>query len=98
MKQHQGVQWTGGSRGKWGHGARLELDYNLRLNMRPWDKTLTVAVGRGFLTPGDTIIDGPAIAVAAQRAAVCRTEDAAQVRRPRSATVHRVGEQDIPRH
>ena len=37
------------------NGARLELDYNPRLNMRPWGKTLTVGVGRGFLAPGDTI-------------------------------------------
>jgi hypothetical protein len=52
------------------NSARLELDYNLRLNMRPWCKTRTVAVGRGFLAPGDTIIDGPAIAAAALRTAV----------------------------
>ena len=37
------------------NGARLELSYNPRLNMRPWGKTLTVAVGRGFLSPGDII-------------------------------------------
>jgi hypothetical protein len=37
------------------NGARLELDYNPRLNMRPWGKTLTVSVGRGFMAPGDTI-------------------------------------------
>ncbi|MBY0331520.1 MAG: hypothetical protein K2X49_12720 [Acetobacteraceae bacterium] len=37
------------------NGARLELSYNPRLNMRPWGKCLTVAVGRGFLAPGDTI-------------------------------------------
>jgi hypothetical protein len=37
------------------NGARLELDYSPRLNMRPWGKTLTVGVGRGFLAPGDTI-------------------------------------------
>ena len=37
------------------NGARLELSYNPRLNMRPWGKTFTVAVGRGFLSPGDII-------------------------------------------
>ncbi len=37
------------------NGARLELSYNPRLNMRPWGKCLTVAVGRGYLSPGDTI-------------------------------------------
>ena len=37
------------------NGARLELNYNPRLNMRPWGKCLTVAVGRGYLSPGDTI-------------------------------------------
>jgi hypothetical protein len=37
------------------NGAKLELSYHPRLNMRPWGKTITVAVGRGFLSPGDTI-------------------------------------------
>ncbi len=37
------------------NGARLDLSYHPRLNMRPWGKCLTVAVGRGFLAPGDTI-------------------------------------------
>lgn len=37
------------------NGAKLELSYNPRLNMRPWGKCLTVAVGRGYLAPGDTI-------------------------------------------
>src|SRR5271166_6750767 len=37
------------------NGARLELTYHPRLNMRPWGKTITVAVGRGFLSPGDVI-------------------------------------------
>jgi hypothetical protein len=37
------------------NGARLELSYHPRLNMRPWGKCLTVAVGRGFLSPGDTV-------------------------------------------
>ena len=37
------------------NGARLELSYNPRLNMRPCGKTLTVAVGRGFLSPGDVM-------------------------------------------
>ena len=37
------------------NGARLELSYHPRLNLRPWGKCLTIAVGRGFLAPGDTI-------------------------------------------
>jgi hypothetical protein len=37
------------------NGARLDLSYSPRLNMRPWGKCLTVAVGRGFLAPGETI-------------------------------------------
>lgn len=37
------------------NGALLELNYNPRLNMRPWGKCLTVSVVRGFLSPGDTI-------------------------------------------
>jgi hypothetical protein len=37
------------------NGARLELTYHPRLSMRPWGKTITVAVGRGFLSPGDVI-------------------------------------------
>ncbi|WP_439594353.1 DUF3604 domain-containing protein [Falsiroseomonas sp.] len=37
------------------NGAVLDLNYNPRLNMRPWGKTLTVSVTRGFLAPGDTI-------------------------------------------
>ncbi|MEO3471984.1 DUF3604 domain-containing protein [Roseomonas sp. CAU 1739] len=37
------------------NGARLELSYNPRLNMRPWGKCITVAVGRGYLAPSDTI-------------------------------------------
>ncbi len=37
------------------NGARLQLSYHPRLNMRPWGKCLTVAVGRGFLAPEDTI-------------------------------------------
>ncbi len=37
------------------NGAKLELSFNPKLNMRPWGKCLTVAVGRGYLAPGDTI-------------------------------------------
>lgn len=37
------------------NGAKLELSYHPRLNMRPWGKCLTVAVGRGYLAPEDTI-------------------------------------------
>ena len=54
------------------NGARLELSYNPRLNMRPWGKTLTVAVGRGFLSPGDIITVGWATAAAGRRECGCR--------------------------
>ncbi|WP_135467037.1 DUF3604 domain-containing protein [Crenalkalicoccus roseus] len=37
------------------NGAQLQLSYHPRLNLRPWGKCLTVAVGRGYLAPGDTI-------------------------------------------
>ncbi|MCX7686155.1 MAG: DUF3604 domain-containing protein [Acetobacteraceae bacterium] len=37
------------------NGSVLLLDYNGQLNMRPWGKTITVKVARGFLSPGDTI-------------------------------------------
>ncbi|WP_137126549.1 DUF3604 domain-containing protein [Roseomonas sp. HF4] len=37
------------------NGAKLVLDYNPKLAMRPWSRTLTVTVARGFLSPGDTI-------------------------------------------
>jgi hypothetical protein len=37
------------------NGARLVLEYHPKLAMRPWSRTLTVTVARGFLSPGDTI-------------------------------------------
>jgi hypothetical protein len=37
------------------NGARLALEFNPKLEMRPWSRTLTVTVVRGFLAPGDTI-------------------------------------------
>jgi hypothetical protein len=37
------------------NGAKLVLDYNPKLAMRPWSRTLTVTVARGFLAPGETI-------------------------------------------
>ena len=37
------------------NGARLDLSYHPRLNIRPWGKTITVSVARGFLSPGDVI-------------------------------------------
>jgi hypothetical protein len=37
------------------NGAKLVLEYNPKLAMRPWSRTLTVTVARGFLSPGDTI-------------------------------------------
>src|SRR3954447_6028717 len=37
------------------NGATLALDFNPKLNMRPWSSTLTISVVRGFLAPGDTI-------------------------------------------
>jgi hypothetical protein len=37
------------------NGAILALDFNPKLNMRPWSSTLTVTVVRGFLAPGDSI-------------------------------------------
>ena len=37
------------------NGAKLVLEYSPKLNMRPWSRTITVTVARGFLSPGDTI-------------------------------------------
>lgn len=37
------------------NGARLTLEFHPKLAMRPWSRTLTVTVARGFLAPGDTI-------------------------------------------
>lgn len=37
------------------NGAKLTLEFNPKLAMRPWSRTLTVTVARGFLSPGDTI-------------------------------------------
>lgn len=37
------------------NGAVLELRYDQKGNLRPWDKTLSIRVQRGFLREGDTI-------------------------------------------
>lgn len=37
------------------NGAVLELRYDQKGNIRPWDKTITIRVQRGFLREGDTI-------------------------------------------
>ncbi|MCC8428962.1 DUF3604 domain-containing protein [Reyranella aquatilis] len=37
------------------NGAVLEVRYDPKMNIRPWDKTLFVRVIRGFLNEGDTI-------------------------------------------
>ena len=37
------------------NGARLTLEFHPKLAMRPWSRTLTVSVARGFLAPGETI-------------------------------------------
>ena len=37
------------------NGAVLEVRYDPKLNIRPWDKTLMIRVMRGFLNEGDTI-------------------------------------------
>jgi hypothetical protein len=37
------------------NGAVLELRYDMKGNIRPWDKTLLIRVQRGFLREGDTI-------------------------------------------
>jgi len=38
------------------NGAVLELRYDPKSNIRPWDKTLSVRVQRGFLREGDRIV------------------------------------------
>lgn len=37
------------------NGATLALAFNPKLEMRPWSRTLTVTIVRGFLAPGETI-------------------------------------------
>jgi hypothetical protein len=37
------------------NGAMLDVLYDPKLNIRPWDKTLMIRVMRGFLREGDTI-------------------------------------------
>lgn len=37
------------------NGAVLDVRYDPKLNIRPWDKTLMIRVVRGFLREGDTI-------------------------------------------
>src|SRR3954471_25057955 len=37
------------------NGAVLELRFDQKGNIRPWDKTLAIRVQRGFLREGDTI-------------------------------------------
>ena len=38
------------------NGAVLDVRYDPKMNIRPWDKTLFIRVVRGFLNEGDTII------------------------------------------
>src|SRR5260221_5243516 len=38
------------------NGAVLEIKYDGKLNIRPWDKTLFIRVVKGFLREGDRIV------------------------------------------
>ena len=38
------------------NGAELDIRYDHKMNIRPWDKTLLVKVARGFLKEGDQLI------------------------------------------
>lgn len=38
------------------NGAVLHVEYDMKRNIRPWDKTLYIKVVRGFLRQGDSII------------------------------------------
>jgi len=38
------------------NGAVLHVDYDMKRNIRPWDKTLYIKVVRGFLREGDRIV------------------------------------------
>ena len=38
------------------NGAVLHVEYDMKRNIRPWDKTLYIKVVRGFLREGDQII------------------------------------------
>jgi hypothetical protein len=37
------------------NGAVLRISFDAKLAMRPWSRTITITVERGFLSPGDTI-------------------------------------------
>ena len=37
------------------NGAVLDVQFNVKQNIRPWDKTIYIKVVRGFLREGDTI-------------------------------------------
>ena len=37
------------------NGAVLDIQFNVKQNIRPWDKTIYIKVVRGFLREGDTI-------------------------------------------
>jgi hypothetical protein len=41
--------------GEASNGAVLDVSYDVKATMRPWDRTIRVRVVRGFLRPGDTI-------------------------------------------
>lgn len=38
------------------NGAILHVEYDMKRNIRPWDKTLYIKVARGFLCEGDKIV------------------------------------------
>ena len=38
------------------NGAVLHVEYDMKRNIRPWDKTLYIKVVRGFLREGDQIV------------------------------------------
>ena len=38
------------------NGAVLDVGYDGKMNVRPWDKTLYIKVARGFLREGDRIV------------------------------------------
>ena len=38
------------------NGAVLHIEYDMKRNIRPWDKTLYIKVVRGFLREGDQIV------------------------------------------
>ena len=67
------------------NGALLEVRFEPKMNIRPWDKTLFIRVVRGFLTEGDTLT--VRFGDPRQGSPGMRMQDAASTRSPSISTM-----------